>query len=235
MSTHWELECVDCGRRTDWGQSSSTNHIDALLVSLCETGAIQLMAASAAIFDQFDGTIEWSVSLHRAFSPNDLNIHLPGVFQNCGNHQIWPRNEYGDWAEGARPVIESPPMATERDPADPPKPVPYWQAAAPPVPRPVVEQPQLTTAEIVVGLETRVHDLRSAIADVIGSDMVGRSDIWLRNEMLEYVQRLRLSQPPEQRRTIEQREADAAEENASFEQRANSAVASVELDPRDID
>lgn len=262
LSTHWELECVDCGAKTDWGQSGATNHIDVMLVELCETGAIQGISAAAQDFDLYDGTVEWSVSIHRAFSPNDLNIHLPGVFQNCAGHKIWPRNEYGDWAKGGPVVVASPPMANDRDPADPSKPAPYWQTAAP---KPVAPEPKPTPSDVrtfesspkpvvvaddsarvvddfVGQLETRVHDLRSAIANVSGISMVGKTDIELCESMLAYVRNIRLgayapNKPPlEPGRNIDGSayQTDAAE-NASFEERANSAVEGLELDPRDTD
>ena len=98
MSTHWQLECTECGRSTDWAQDGSTNNIGVYLVPLCRNGKLGKLIGLAHDFQEAFGPDDyylWEVLINIGGSPQ---IHLPSVFSRaCAGHFIWPRNEYGSW------------------------------------------------------------------------------------------------------------------------------------------
>lgn len=136
MSVHWQLECIDCGKATDWHQWN--NHIHLKLMAICNARAIQSLAAAAQAFDMLPGVGSWALTLHEHPYPDALPIDLH-YWTSCIGHRIWPRNEYGEWAPNCPwdipGVVESEPMANARNPADPNKPKPAWMTAKEPKPK----------------------------------------------------------------------------------------------------
>ncbi len=99
MSTHWDLQCRDCGAGTNWSQNIYTKNAGPYLVPICKNGILGKLIEIAHDFkDAFasDGYMMWRVNVRVDCS--DLTVDLAEAFsRECAHHRIWPMDEYGRW------------------------------------------------------------------------------------------------------------------------------------------
>lgn len=88
MSNAFNIECIDCGARTDWDQSNWFNKEIAalvnggLLVEFCQLA--EKVQASSTSWDSI--SMDWC-------GTNQITTE----FAHCQKHTLFARSEYGGW------------------------------------------------------------------------------------------------------------------------------------------